>query len=62
MSKISLSIIVDRRYLEPAFVTVKSILRYKNHYKSLKFVFIKSKDETEINLKNIDFLMSKYYF
>ena len=60
MSKIILSLVVDRVYLEPAFVTVVSILKYKSYYKSLKFVFIKSKDESELNSNNIDFLISEF--
>jgi lipopolysaccharide biosynthesis glycosyltransferase len=60
MSKITLSIIVDKKYIEPALVTLKNLLKFKNFYKSLKFILIKKNLDSAEDMNEILDLFHKF--
>ena len=60
MSKITLSMIVDKKYIEPALVTLMTLLRFQRLYKSLKLILIKKNIDTDQNINEILDLINKF--
>jgi lipopolysaccharide biosynthesis glycosyltransferase len=58
--KIILSIIVDKKYLEPALVTLMTLLKFQKLYKSLKLILIKKNIDTDQDINEILDLINKF--
>jgi len=60
MLKISLSIVIDKKYIEPALVTIYTLLKFQSYYKSLKVILIKKESDTIQDLQEIIDLFNKF--
>jgi hypothetical protein len=60
MSKITLSIIIDKKYVEPALVTLVTLLRFQKFYKTLKLILIKKKLDNQQDINEIIELIGKF--
>ena len=52
--------IVDKKYIEPALVTLITLLKFQKLYKSLKLILIKKNDDTEQDINEIIDLINKF--
>ena len=52
--------IVDKKYIEPALVTLMTLLRFQKLYKSLKLILIKKNIDTDQNINEILDLINKF--
>lgn len=60
MLKISLSMIIDKKYIEPALVTLFTLLKYQSYYKSLKLIILKKENDSIQNLQEIINLFNEF--
>ena len=60
LSKITLSLVIDKKYIEPALVTLLTLLKFKKLYKSLKLVLIKKNEDTQRDINEIISLIDEF--
>ena len=60
MPKISISIVIDKKYIEPAMVTIITLLKFQNFYRSLKLILIKNNDDSTQDLQEMMDVLSKF--
>ncbi len=60
MSKISLSIVIDKKYIEPALVTLFTLLKFEDCYKVIKLILIKKEEDSNQELDELIGLLNGF--